>query len=320
MSAKPRIAVVGSAVTDLTTFVDAFPQAGETVFGKGFDLGFGGKGANQAVAARLCGAQVMMVAKVGDDLFGQATVDNFASFGIDTTHVHIVAGAPTGVAPILVEPNGQNRIIVVKGANDRLMPADVEAAAADLERVDAIILQFEIPLETVYYTVRFARSRNIRCIVNPAPAVPADLADLVGADYFIPNESEAEQLTGLPARSAPDAAACALALLGKGFRRVIITLGARGSMLAAAAGRTHVPSFPVTATDTTGAGDAFIGSLAVFLTEGVAEEEAVARANLYAALSTTRIGTQKSFPRRADFDTAWAGRNSQAQAHLDDVF
>jgi ribokinase len=304
----PRIAVVGSAVTDLTTFTDAFPRPGETLFGKGFDLGFGGKGANQAVAARLCGAEVMMVAKVGDDLFGQATIDNFASFGIDTTHVHIVEGAPTGVAPIFVEPNGQNRIIVVKGANDRLTPADVDAAAPDLERVDAIILQFEIPLETIYHTIRFARAHNIRCIVNPAPAVPADLTELAGADYFIPNETEAELLTGLPVRSVAEAAACASALLGMGFRRVVITLGARGSLLADAAGHTHGPPFSVTATDTTGAGDAFIGSLAVFLAEGLPEQEALARANLYAALSTTRIGTQKSFARRADFETEWARR------------
>jgi ribokinase len=309
MPGSPRIAVVGSAVTDLTTFTDVFPRPGETLFGKGFDLGFGGKGANQAVAARLCGAQVMMVAKVGDDLFGQATIDNFASFGIDTTHVQIVDGAPTGVAPIFVEPNGQNRIIVVKGANDRLTPADVDAAAPDLERMDAIILQFEIPLETIYHTIRFARTHAIRCIVNPAPAVPANLAELAGADYFIPNETEAELLTGVPVRSAEGAAACAAVLLAKGFRRVIITLGERGSLLADAAGHTLVAPFPVTATDTTGAGDAFIGSLAVFLGEGVSERAALARANLYAALSTTQIGTQKSFPRRAEFEAEWDRRS-----------
>lgn len=310
MPISPRIAVVGSANTDLITFTDVFPRPGETLFGKSFDLGFGGKGANQAVASRLCGADVLMVAKVGDDLFGQATINNFASFGIDTTHVQIVAGTPTGVAPIFVEPNGQNRIIVVKGANDRLGPADVDAAAEDLRRVDAIILQFEIPLETIYYTIRFARAHGIRCIVNPAPAVPANLAELAGADYFIPNESEAEQLTGLAVRSEAEAAACAAALLDKGFRRVVITLGARGSLVADAAGHTYVPPFAVTASDTTGAGDAFIGSFAVFLAEGMPEQDAVARANLYAALSTTRIGTQKSFPRRADFETEWAGRNA----------
>jgi ribokinase len=306
----PRIAVVGSANTDLKTYTDVFPRPGETLFGKGFELSFGGKGANQAVAARLCGADVAMVAKVGDDLFGQATIDNFASFGIDTTHVHIVEGAPTGVAPIFVEPNGQNRIIVVKGANDRLIPADVEAAAPLLERMDAIILQFEVPLETVYCALRFARAHKIRCIVNPAPAIPASLGELAGADFFIPNETEAEQLTGMPVGSEAEAAACAASLLGRGFRQVIITLGARGSLLAHAGGHVLIRPFPVKAADTTGAGDAFIGSLAVFLAEGMSEEGALARSNLYAALSITRIGTQKSFARRSDFETEWTRRGN----------
>jgi ribokinase len=308
MAETPRIAVVGSANTDLITFADTFPRPGETLFGQNFDLGFGGKGANQAVAARLCGAEVVMVAKVGKDLFGEATVRNFNSFGVDTTHVKIVGGVPTGVAPIFVEPGGQNRIIVVKGANDRLTPADVDTAAAELSRVHTIILQFEIPLATIYHTVRFARAHNIRCIVNPAPAVPANLADLTGADYFIPNETEAELITGLPVQTIDQAAACAAALLAKGFRRVLITLGSRGSLLADASGHTHIEPFPVTAVDTTGAGDAFIGSLAVFLAEGVPEKDAIGRASLYAALSTTRVGTQKSFPRRVEFEEEYARR------------
>ena len=306
MADAPRIAVIGSANTDLITFADAFPRPGETLFGQNFDLGFGGKGANQAVAARLCGAEVLMVAKVGKDLFGEATVRNFNSYGIDTTHVQIIDDAPTGVAPIFVEPGGQNRIIVVKGANDRLTPADVDAAAAELSRVHTIILQFEIPLATIYHTVRFARARNIRCIVNPAPAVPANLSDLAAADYFIPNETEAELITGLPVHTIEEAAVCAAALLGKGFRRVVITLGARGSLLADATGHVHIEPFKVKAVDTTGAGDAFIGSLAVFLAEGLPEKEAVARASLYAALSTTRVGTQKSFPRRAELEAELA--------------
>jgi ribokinase len=314
MSRSPRIAVIGSANTDLTTFTDVFPRPGETLFGKNFAMGFGGKGANQAVAARLCGAEVSMVAKVGGDLFGRATLDNFASFGIDTTHVQLVDDAPTGVAPIFVGPDGQNRIIVVKGANDRLTPADVDAAAADLADVDAIILQFEIPLATVYHGIRFARAHHIRCIVNPAPAVPAELAALTGADLFIPNETEAEQITGLPLHSEADARACAAALLARGFPRVVITLGARGSLLADAAGHTVVPAFAVESIDTSGAGDAFIGSLAVFLAEGLAEQEALSRANLYAALSTTRIGTQKSFARRADFETEWGRRRAAKES------
>jgi ribokinase len=312
MAKVPRIAVVGSANTDLITFADRFPRAGETLFGQNFDLGFGGKGANQAVAARLCGAEVMMIAKVGKDLFGEATVRNFDSFGIDTTHVGIVPDAPTGVAPIFVEPGGQNRIIVVKGANDLLRPEDVDAAADDLRRVQTIILQFEVPLQTIYHTVRFARAHNIRCIVNPAPAVAANLADLVEADYFIPNETEAELITGLPVQSLEQAATCAGSLVGKGFARVLITLGARGALLAHGAGSVHVAPFEVTARDTTGAGDAFIGSLAVFLAEGLPEEVAVARASLYAALSTTRVGTQKSFPRRAELEEEWARRGRQS--------
>ncbi|HEX4673688.1 MAG TPA: ribokinase [Steroidobacteraceae bacterium] len=308
MADTPRIAVVGSANTDLITFADVFPRPGETLFGSNFDLGFGGKGANQAVAARLCGAEVLMVAKVGRDLFGEATIKNFESFGIDTAHVKIVEDAPTGVAPIFVEPNGQNRILVVKGANDKLTPADVDAAAAELQRAHTIILQFEVPLATIYHTVRFARAHNIRCIVNPAPAMPASLGDLTGADYFIPNETEAEFITGLPVQTMEQAAACATALRDKGFRRVVLTLGARGALFADSTGYVHVPPFPVTAVDTTGAGDAFIGSLAVFLAEGLPEKDAVARASLYAAMSTTRVGTQKSFPRRTEFAAEWAAR------------
>src|SRR2546429_4949973 len=215
----PLIAGVGSANPDLITFSDAFPRAGETIFGQNFDLGFGGKGANQAIAARLCGAEVLMVARVGSDLFGEATIKNFASFGVDTTHVRVVQGTSTGVAPIFVEPNGQNCIIVVKGANDRLTPAEVDAAAAQLRGVDTIILQFEIPLETIYHTVRFARAHNIRCIVNPAPALPGDLAQLAAADYFIPNETEAELISGHPVHTVEEAGSCARALLRKGLDR-----------------------------------------------------------------------------------------------------
>jgi len=311
MSRPPRIAVVGSANTDLTTFGDAFPRPGETIFGRSFDLGFGGKGANQAVAARLCGAEVVMVAKLGNDLFGAATVKNFASFGVDTTHVRVVDGLSSGVAPIFVEPDGQNRIIVVKGANDALLPADVDAAAETLRGVDTLILQFEIPLETVYHAVRFARRHGIRCIVNPAPALPSRLEELAAADYFVPNETEAEAIAGRPVSTLEDAKTCAAALLEKGFRKVILTLGPRGALLASAEGTEVVPAFSVAPKDTTGAGDAFIGSFSVFLAEGLNEREALRRANLYAGLSTQRVGTQKSFPKRAEFETEWARRGAK---------
>lgn len=306
MTRKPRIAVVGSANIDLTTFTSEFPKPGETIFGQKFDLGFGGKGANQAVAAQLCGADVFMVARVGSDLFGPATIENFRQQGIDATHVKQVKGLSSGVAPIFVEPNGQNRILVVKGANDSLRPADVDEAAEVLRAADCIVLQFEIPLETVYYTVAFARKHGIRCILNPAPAQPVNLAALEGLDYFVPNEHEAEAITSVSVKALEDAKQCAQTLLTSGIRRVIITLGANGSLLAGREQTVHVPPFPVNTIDSTGAGDAFIGSFAVFLAEGLSEDEAVRRANLYAALSTTGVGTQKSFYTRDRFDREWA--------------
>ncbi len=309
MPKRPRIAVVGSANIDLTTFTNQFPKPGETIFGQKFDLGFGGKGANQAVASRLCGAEVFMVARVGSDLFGPATIENFRKQGIDPTHVRQVEGLSSGVAPIFVEPSGQNRILVVKGANDALKPADVDEAADVLKSADCIVLQFEIPVETVYYTIAFARKNGIRCIVNPAPAQAIDMTALKDLDYFVPNESEAETITGSPVKTVEDAKKCAEKLVAGGIRRVIITLGANGSLLASREGHEHVPSFAVNSVDSTGAGDAFIGSFAVFLGEGVPEKEAVRRANLYAALSTTGIGTQKSFYDRARFDAEWSKRS-----------
>src|SRR6266581_162120 len=294
MPKRPRIAVVGSANVDLTTFTDRFPKPGETIFGQKFDLGFGGKGANQAVASKL---------------FGAATIQNFKKLGIDATYVKQVEGVSSGVAPIFVESSGQNRIFVVKGANDELKPADVDAAAEMLQTVDCIVLQFEIPFETVYYTIAFARKHGIRCILNPAPGQPIDITAVKDLDYFVPNESEAETITGMPVRNLDDAKKCAAKLLGDGIGRVIITLGANGSLLASRDGMEHLPAFTVKSLDSTGAGDAFIGSFAVFLGEGLSEREAVRRANLYAGLSTTGVGTQKSFYDRARFDTEWMARN-----------
>jgi len=308
MAKRPRIAVVGSANIDLTTFTNEFPKPGETIFGQRFDLGFGGKGANQAVAARLCGAEVFMVARVGSDLFGPAMIENFRKQGIDTTHVKQVEGLSSGVAPIFVEPNGQNRILVIKGANDALKPADVDAAAETLKSADCIVLQFEIPIETVYYTIQFAHKHGIRCILNPAPAQTVDLAALKNLDYFVPNESEAQTITGMPVKNVEDAGKCAAELVAGGVQRVIITLGANGSLLASPGASDHVAPFALNSVDSSGAGDAFIGSFAVFLGEGVPEKEAVSRANLYAGLSTTGIGTQKSFYDRARFDAEWVAR------------
>jgi ribokinase len=304
MSSELHIVVVGSANIDLTTFTDTFPRPGETIFGREFHLGFGGKGANQAVAARYCGARVSMVARVGDDLFGPATIENFKKLGIDTSHVQITPGVSSGVAPIFVESNGQNRILVVKGANDRLLPADVDAAEDLLKTADCIVMQLEIPLETMYYTLKVARRFGVKSIVNPAPGQALDLAQLADADYVIPNETEAEALTGMPVTSLHEARACAVHLLRNGVRRVIITLGENGALLASDETVEHIQPYRVEAVDTTGAGDAFIGSFARFLAGGAGESEAIRRANVYAALSTLGIGTQSSFVSVERFESA----------------
>jgi len=308
MGHRPRVVVIGSANIDLVTYTDGFPRAGETIFGREFSLGFGGKGANQAVAARLCGAEVAMVARVGDDLFGPATVENLAARGIDTRRVLATAGVSSGVAPIFVESNGQNRIWVVKGANDRLSPADVDAAAEVLEGADFLVMQLEVPVETVYYALGVARERGIRTILNPAPGQALDMARVALADYVIPNETEAEALGGMAVGNVEEARACARKLLEGGVRRAIVTLGENGALWAGPEGMAHVPAFLVKAVDTTGAGDAFIGSLACFLGEGLGEMEAIARANMYAALSTLGAGTQKSFVTRERLEAEWAAR------------
>jgi ribokinase len=302
----PRIIVIGSANIDLTTFTDVFPRPGETIFGRDFSLGFGGKSANQAVAARLCGADVAMVARVGDDMFGEATIQNFKSFGIDTSHVLITPGVSTGVAPIFVESNGQNRILVVKGANDRLTPEDVYAAKDVILRADKVVLGLEIPLLCSIKAMQFAREHGIQTIFNPAPAQVLDLAEIGLADYVIPNETEAEVISGMPVRTLDEARKCARSLLDGGLSRVIITLGANGSLFG---DHHHVEPFPVEPIDTTGAGDAFIGSLAVFLSSGYSELEAISRANLYAALSTLSVGTQKSFVTADRFNEEWQRRS-----------
>lgn len=301
----PHIVVIGSANIDLTTFTDQFPRPGETIFGRDFSLGFGGKGANQAVAARNCGADVSMIARVGDDMFGDAYIQNFKALGIDTRHVLMTPGVPTGVAPIFVESNGQNRILVVKGANDRLTPEDICAAKNVILSADKVVLQLEIPLLSTIRALQIAKEHGIGTIFNPAPAQPLDLKEASFADYFIPNETEAEIIGGMPVRDIDDARKCAKALRDGGLDRVIITLGANGALF----GDEHVAPFAVDPVDTTGAGDAFIGSLAVFLSSGYSELEAISRANLYAALSTLSIGTQKSFVSAQRFNEEWQRRS-----------
>ena len=312
MPSPPRIVVVGSTNVDLTTFVDEWPRPGETVFAKRFDLGFGGKGANQAVAARLCGAEVEMVARVGDDLFGPATIAHLGALGVGVTHVRQVVDVSSGVAPIFVDAAGQNRILVVPGANGHLCPEDVDLAEDAIRDAQCVVLQLEVPLDTVYHAIAVARAHGVRCILNPAPGQPLDVSKVATVDYFIPNETEAEAITDLPVKTVADAEACAGALVAQGFGAVVVTLGDRGAVLAKRNGAPpgRIAPFPVTPRDTTGAGDAFIGSLAVFLAEARPEDEALKRASLYAALSTTHVGTQKAFMSRASFEEEWSRRET----------
>ncbi|QJD17366.1 ribokinase [Paracoccus sanguinis] len=296
-----RIAVIGSNNHDLVTYVTRMPVPGETVEAPGFEMGFGGKGANQAMAAARLGAPVTMVTCVGDDMFGTATLANFAQNGIDATHCRVVPGTPSGVAPIFVEPSGENAILIVKGANAALSPADIDAAADDLAGCGLMLLQLEVPLETVHHAVDFAARHGITCILNPAPAMPLDFARLKGLDYLVPNETELALMTAMPVETEDQIAAAARALIARGVRQVIVTLGGRGARLVTAEAVQVIPPVAVAPVDTTGAGDAFIGSFAAFLAQGAAPEAALTRAARYAADSITRRGAQKSYASAADF-------------------
>lgn len=302
---KPKITVVGSNMVDLITYVSRMPKDGETIEAPRFEMGFGGKGANQAVAAALLGADVCMVTKVGDDLFGPNTRANFETCGIDTTWVETVPGVSSGVAPIFVDPSSRNSILIIKGANAHLKPRDVDKAQERILDSDMVIMQLEIPLETVYYTIAMCESRDIPVILNPAPADPALEADKIrGVSFFAPNETELQTLTGMSTRSLDDVKQAARTLLKKGIAKIIVTLGDKGSLLLAADAERLVPAVRVNSVDTTGAGDAFIGCFAVYYGESGDIERSMEMANRYAALSTTRPGTQKSFLDRTAFEAA----------------
>jgi ribokinase len=297
-----RIGIVGSNMVDLITYIVRMPDRGETVEAPRFEIGCGGKGANQGVAAARLGSDVLMVSKVGDDVFGQNTIRNFQSNGIDARHVAVVPGVSSGVAPIFVEPSGENSILMVKGANAHLLPADVDAAAADLLGCDLILLQLEVPLETVYYTIAFAARHGKPVVLNPAPASPElDLAKLRDVTFFTPNRSELALLTGLPTETTAEIETAARKLLAAGIRTVIATLGSDGVLLVTKDGARHIPAVAVQPLDTTGAGDAFIGSFAHFYALSGDVADALHWAVRYAALSVTRRGTQKSYVDAAAF-------------------
>ncbi len=297
-----RVGVVGSNMTDLVTMIDRLPEAGETLAASGFALGGGGKGANQAVAAAALGGDVVFVSCVGDDVFGRETVARLGARGVGTRHVRVVAGVASGVAPIFVSPDGENRILIVKGANDCLSPDDVDAAWPDLGGCALLLLQLEVPLETVYHVIARARDDGVPVLLNPAPATAALSLDRIrSVAFFAPNQTELAILTGRPTATPGEAEAAARTLVDAGVGGVIVTLGAAGALLVAADGTTAIPPVPVRAVDTTGAGDAFIGAFAYHHAAGLAVAAALARAAAYAALSVTGHGAQSSFAGAAAF-------------------
>ncbi len=292
----PAICVVGAALVDLIAYVPRLPRVGETLHGTDFRVGNGGKGANQAVMAAKLGADVSMVTRVGRDVFGEGMLENFRALGIDTTHVLLTDGAPSGVAPIAVGPNGDNAIIIVTGANDRLTPDDVERARPAIAAAGVLVCQLEIPFAVTEAALRIAREESTLTILNPAPAVAGLAPDLYElADVFCPNEPETELLLGHPLATGGEAAAAA-ELHARGAGAVILTRGERGCLVHANGKTTHLTADTVEATDTTGAGDAFVGSLAYFIARGETLVDAAARANRIAAISVQAAGTQTSFP------------------------
>jgi ribokinase len=299
---RPKICVVGSSNIDLIAYAPRLPKLGETVTGSDFKTGFGGKGANQAVMAAKLGGAVTIIAKLGEDLFGQDIRKNFVEQSIDTTYLYTTPDSFTGVAPIWVEESsGNNAIIVAAGANNLLTPEDVENARVALTTAQVLVCQWEIRTDTVLTALRIAHEAGVTTIFNPAPAhteIPAELYSHI--DILCPNESETERLTGMAVTSIEQATAAAQALLRRGPRTIILTLGERGSLLVTAEANQHIPAPSVQAVDTTGAGDAFVGSLAYYLAEGQPITEAMQRANRIAALSVQQAGAQSSFPNLAD--------------------
>ena len=299
-----KVAVIGSNMIDLVTRIDRMPRVGETIEAPSFDMGFGGKGANQAVALAKLGCEVLMITKVGDDMFGQGVKKNFTDLGMDTRYVEAVPGTSNGVAPIFVDPEANNSILIVKGANNALSPEDVDRAAEDLKRCDLIVLQLEIPLATVYHAIEWGAKNGVPVLLNPAPAAKLDFDRVRQVEFFVPNETELELITKMPVSTLDEARAAARKLVKDGVRNVIVTLGSKGSLLVTADREELVPPCAVKSVDSTGAGDAFIGSFVYYYLGSGDVLEAMRSANRYAALSTTQHGTQKSFVTREEFERA----------------
>ncbi|HPY29649.1 MAG TPA: ribokinase [Verrucomicrobiota bacterium] len=310
---KPSLVVVGSSNTDMIIKLDRIPKPGETLLGGEFAIAAGGKGANQAVAAARAGGAVTFVARVGRDMFGDRALAGFRADGLNVKHVIRDRTHPSGVALIFVGKDGENSIAVASGANGKLTPADVVKAKSALRGASVLLLQLETPLNTVQAAADLAVAAGARVILNPAPARPLPDKLLRQVYLLTPNESEAGLLTGMTVTSPATAVKAAGKLLARGVRHVIITLGARGALIAGSEGHALIPAFKVKPVDTTAAGDVFNGTLAVALAERRTLAEAARFACAAAAISVTRVGAQTSIPRRREIERLLATPSCSAK-------
>jgi ribokinase len=293
---KPTILVVGSANMDLVVSCDRFPQPGETLFAHTFATYPGGKGANQAVAGARLGGRVLFLGKMGRDAFQKELERSLVQNGVCLDYLLTDPEAPTGVALITVDGQGQNEILVASGSNMKLTPAELEANRSLFAEASVVLLQLEVPVETVARAIELARQEGATVVLNPAPAQPLPASLLAGVDLLTPNETEAAVLTGLDVQDEASAEAAARHLLDLGVGTVIITLGARGALLVTPERAQRFPALRVQAVDTTAAGDAFNGALALALAQDAPWEAAVPFANAVAAFAVTRRGAQPSMP------------------------
>lgn len=302
MIQKPKVTVVGSFNTDLLVRTRRMPVKGETILGGPYLTGPGGKGANQAVAAARLGAEVAMVVQLGKDDFGDRAEENLRREGIQADYVLRTERTHTGVAFIIVDDAGDNMIVVASGANEFLSPTDVDAAREAIAKADILLLDLEVPMETVERAATLAHDLGVRVVLNPAPGQPLSAELLRRVDVLTPNETEAHLITGLPMSNLEEAKTAGNHLLTQGVGAVAITLGALGALIITDEGTQHIPGWQVQVVDTTGAGDAFNGALAVALAEAQPLPQAVAFANAAAALQVTRIGTAPAMPLRAEVE------------------
>jgi len=295
-----KILVIGSSNTDMVIKADRLPLPGETVIGGRFFMNPGGKGANQAIAAARLGGKVTLICKTGNDIFGKQSVELFKSEGINTSYLFSDAKNPSGVALITVDANGENCIVVASGANASLSPADIEIARAEVEQSNIVLMQLEIPIETVEFAAAIASKKGGRVILNPAPARTLSEKLLKSLYMITPNKGEAEMLSGIKVTDWESAKRAADVIRAKGVNIVVVTLGSLGALIAENNKYYQVEAYKVDAVDTTAAGDTFSGALCVALSEGKSIVDSVKFAAKASALTVTKMGAQSSIPHRTE--------------------